>query len=92
MSEPDAWMSSDPTRANQLMSAAQYKSALPKNRECFDVALYRRPVEITDEMVQAGLAAYATHMKPGGRTPWDGMRVGLEAALARHAEKEAGDE
>ena len=55
MTDPDAWMSSDPARANQLMSAAQYKSALPKNRECFDMPLYRWPVEITDAMVSAAL-------------------------------------
>jgi hypothetical protein len=40
--EPVAWGSSDPTRLNQLMSAAQYKSALPKNRAYFDVPLYAR--------------------------------------------------
>ena len=40
--EPVAWASSDPTRLNQLISAAQYKSALPKNRAHFDMPLYAR--------------------------------------------------
>jgi hypothetical protein len=41
--EPVAWACSDPTRLNHLMSAAQYKSALPKNRTQFDVPLYAHP-------------------------------------------------
>ena len=41
--EPVAWASSLPHRANQLMSAAQYNSCLPKNRSDFDVPLYAAP-------------------------------------------------
>lgn len=38
--EPVAWASSKEWRKNQLMSAAQYNSALPKNRTDFDIPLF----------------------------------------------------
>lgn len=41
LSQPMAYASSQPWRANQLLSAAQYKSCLPKNRVDFDIPLYR---------------------------------------------------
>lgn len=37
---PIAWASSVGWRANQLMSAEQYRQCLPKNRADFDVPLY----------------------------------------------------
>ena len=37
---PIAWASSVGWRANQLMSAEQYRQCLPKNRTDFDVPLY----------------------------------------------------
>jgi hypothetical protein len=40
-----AHASSDPDRRNQLMSKAQYDSALPKNRSKFDIPLYAIPTK-----------------------------------------------
>jgi hypothetical protein len=37
---PIAYASSKPERINQLLSAAQYRSCLPKNRADFDIPLY----------------------------------------------------
>jgi hypothetical protein len=42
-SEPVAWASSSEMRRNQLLSAAQYKNALPKNVVDFDIPLYAHP-------------------------------------------------
>jgi uncharacterized Zn finger protein (UPF0148 family) len=38
--EPVAYASSNPARINQLLSARQYQSCLPKNRVDFDIPLY----------------------------------------------------
>lgn len=38
--EPIAYASSKPERINQLLSARQYRSCLPKNRADFDIPLY----------------------------------------------------
>lgn len=55
--EPVAYASSKEWRRNQLMSAAQYKSCLEKNRVDFDIPLYTTPPQrewqgLTDEEIE----------------------------------------
>lgn len=51
-SEAFAWASSKPYRKNHLMSAAQYNSALPRNRVDFDIPLFARP-DTSRDMAEA---------------------------------------
>lgn len=51
-SEAFAWASSKPYRKNHLMSAAQYNSALPRNRVDFDIPLFARP-DASRDMAEA---------------------------------------
>ncbi|OIN06137.1 hypothetical protein BFS86_19735 [Shewanella algae] len=47
-----AYASSSEFRKNQLISAAQYNSALPKNRIEFDIPLYAQPIEVREQAIR----------------------------------------